>query len=37
MKKTILSTLFAILYFASASAEVGVTVGVSGQVGLFAA
>ncbi len=37
MKKTILSALFAILYFASASAEVGVTVGVSGQVGLFAA
>ena len=37
MKKTILATIFSVFYMVSASAEVGINVGISGQVGLFAA
>lgn len=36
MKKTILATIFSVFYFASVSAEIGVNVGVSGHVGIFA-
>lgn len=36
MKKTILATIFSVFYFASVSAEIGVNVGVSGNVGIFA-
>ena len=37
MKKLLLSVVFSVLYVTSASAEMGVNVGVSGQGGLFAA
>ena len=37
MKKLLLSILFSVLYVTSASAEIGVNVGASGNVGLFAA
>ena len=37
MKKLLLSVVFSVLYVASASAELGVNVGVSGNAGLFAA
>ena len=36
MKKTILAAIFSVFYMVSASAEVGINVGISGQVGLFA-
>ena len=36
MKKILLATIFSVFYLTSASAEIGVNVGVSGQVGLFA-
>ena len=37
MKKLVISVVAALSYFTAASAEVGVNVGVSGQLGLFAA
>ena len=37
MKKLLLSVVFSVLYVSSASAELGVNVGVSGNAGLFAA
>ena len=37
MKKLLLSVMFSVLYVSSASAELGVNVGVSGNAGLFAA
>ena len=37
MKKTILATIFSVFYLTSVSADVGVNVGFSGQVGIFAA
>ena len=37
MKKLLLSVVFSVLYVTSASADLGVNVGVSGNVGLFAA
>jgi hypothetical protein len=37
MKKILLATIFSVFYLTSVSAEIGVNVGVSGQVGLFAA
>ena len=37
MKKLLLSVVFSVLYVTSASADMGVNVGVSGQGGLFAA
>jgi hypothetical protein len=37
MKKILLTTILSVFYFTSASAEVGVNIGVSGQMGLFAA
>ena len=36
MKKTILAAIFSVFYMVSASAEVGINVGISGQIGLFA-
>ena len=36
MKKIILSVLFSVFYLTSASAEIGVNVGISGSLGLFA-
>jgi len=36
MKKIILSVLFSVFYLTSASAEIGVNVGISGSAGLFA-
>jgi hypothetical protein len=36
MKKIILSALFSVFYLTSASAEIGVNVGISGSAGLFA-
>ncbi|MDC3040066.1 hypothetical protein OA104_03265 [Candidatus Pelagibacter sp.] len=37
MKKLLLSAIFSLLYITSASADMGVNVGVSGQAGIFAA
>ena len=37
MKKLLLSVVFSVLYVTSASAELGVNVGFSGNAGLFAA
>ena len=37
MKKLLLSAIFSLLYITTASADMGVNVGVSGQVGIFAA
>ena len=37
MKKILLTTILSVFYFTSASAEVGINIGVSGQMGLFAA
>jgi hypothetical protein len=37
MKKILLTTILSVFYFTSASAELGVNVGLSGQMGLFAA
>ena len=37
MKKILLTTLLSVFYFTSASAEVGINIGVSGQMGLFVA
>ena len=36
MKKIILAMIFSLFYIVSASAEVGINVGISGQIGLFA-
>src|SRR6056300_1145700 len=37
MKKLLITTVFSVLYVSSASAEMGVNVGISGQAGIFAA
>ena len=37
MKKILLTTILAVFYFTSASADAGINIGVSGQMGLFSA
>ena len=37
MKKILLTTILSVFYITSASADAGINVGVSGQMGLFAA